>query len=53
MHFLADSYLRSLQLVVDIVKTMFKWIFLSLIIAPCCKYTYTAVIIMLTFSVLH
>ena len=31
-----DSYLSSLHLVVDTVKTMFKWIFLSLIVTPCC-----------------
>ena len=37
----ADSYLWSLHLVVNIVKAMFKSIFLSLIFTPCCKYTYS------------
>ena len=37
----ADSYLWSLHLVVNIVKAMFKSIFLSLIFTPRCKYTYS------------
>ena len=41
IHLSADSYLWSLHLVVNIVKAMFKLIFFSLIITPCCKYTYS------------
>ena len=37
----ADSYLWSLHLVVNIVKAMFKSIFLSLTFTPCCKYTHS------------
>ena len=40
IHLSADSYLWSLHLVANIVKAMFKSIFLSLIFTPCCKYTY-------------
>ena len=41
IHLSTDSYLWLLYLVVNIVKTMCKWIFLSLMIPPCCKYTYS------------
>ena len=34
--------------VANIVKTMFKLICLSLIVAPCCKYTYTVIETMLS-----
>ena len=34
-------YLWSLHLVVNIANTMFKWIFLSLIFTPCCKYIHS------------
>ena len=37
----ADVCLWFLHLVVNIVKAIFKSIFLSLILAPCCKYTYS------------
>ena len=50
-------YLWSLHLiVVNIVKTMFKWIFLSLIFTPCCKYTHSknnVKFLQLTSSELH
>ena len=49
-------YLWSLHLVVNIVKTMFKWIFLSLIFIPCCKYTHSknnVKLLQLTSSKLH
>ena len=41
IHLSVDSYLWSVHLVVNIVKAMFKSIFLSLIFTPCCKYTYS------------
>ena len=40
IHLLADSYLWSVHLVVNIVKALFKSIFFLLIFTPCCKYTY-------------
>ena len=49
-------YLWSLHLVVIIVKTMFKWIFFSLIFTPYCKYTHSknkVKFLQLTFSELH
>ena len=49
-------YVWSLHLVVNIVKTMFEWIFLSLIFTPCCKYAHSknnVKFLQLTFSELH
>ena len=40
IHLLADSYLWSVHLVVNIVKALLKPIFFRLIFTPCCKYTY-------------
>ena len=34
-------YLWSLNLAVNMVKTMFQWIILILIFTPCCKYTHS------------
>ena len=39
IHLLADSYLWSVHLVVNIVKALFKSIFFRLIFTPC-KYNY-------------
>ena len=34
----ANFYLLLLHFVANMVKTMFQWIFLSLIVTSCCKY---------------
>ena len=39
--YLGRFYLWSVHLIANIVKAMFKLIFLSLIFTPCCKYTYS------------